>query len=81
MKENDIFLRTHFTVIYCVFFFASSVHIWTIALDVIAGIMVMLWLWRISNADEYMIQLTLVSDVIFENIFVLENRLFLFDKI
>ncbi|XP_055305384.1 phosphatidylinositol N-acetylglucosaminyltransferase subunit Q isoform X2 [Sitodiplosis mosellana] len=37
----------------------NNVYIWTIILDVIAGIVTMLWLWRISNADEYLMQLTM----------------------
>lgn len=38
-----------------------SVHIWTILLDVMAGIGVMFWLWHISNAGDYLIHLAMVN--------------------
>lgn len=41
--------------------FFSSVNTLTFLLDVFAGILVMLGLWRISNADEYLMRLTMVS--------------------
>lgn len=37
-----------------------SVHIWTIFLDVMAGIAVMFWLWHIPNAGDYLIDLAMV---------------------
>lgn len=39
----------------------SSVHIWTILLDVMAGIVVMFWMWHISNASDYLIHLAMVN--------------------
>lgn len=36
-------------------------RIWTLLFDLFAGIMIMLFLWRISNADEYLMQFTMVN--------------------
>lgn len=44
------------------------VHIWTILLDVMAGIAFMFWLWHIPNAGDYLIDLAMVIQRYFVNI-------------